>query len=47
LILFLNNTVLDISKCVSQSYGGALVMSGEFSSFQTKIRTLEKCHAHI
>eukprot|EP00102_Acyrthosiphon_pisum_P021036 XP_016658246.1 PREDICTED: uncharacterized protein LOC103308765 [Acyrthosiphon pisum] len=53
LILFLNNTGLDIGKCVSQSYDGASVMSGEFSSVQTKIRTLAKnpcpyihCHAH-
>ena len=42
LILFLNNTGLDISKCVSQSYDGASVMSGEFSNVQTKIRTLAK-----
>lgn len=47
LILFLNNTGLDIGKCVSQSYDGASVMSGEFSSVQTKIRTLAKSHAHI
>ncbi|KAL4104546.1 hypothetical protein QTP88_019841 [Uroleucon formosanum] len=53
LILFLNNTGLDIGECVSQSYDGASVMSGEFSSVQTKIRTLAKspcpyihCHAH-
>jgi hypothetical protein len=29
--LFLNNFRLDISNCVSQSYDGALVMSGQFN----------------
>jgi len=42
LILFLNNTGLDIGKNVSQSYDGDSVISGEFSSVQTKIRTLAK-----
>jgi hypothetical protein len=42
LILFLNNTSLDIGKYVSQLYDGALVMSGEFLNVQTKIRALAK-----
>jgi hypothetical protein len=37
-IFFLNNVGLDISKCVSQSYDGASVMSRAFSSVQTEIR---------
>ncbi|XP_025196827.1 zinc finger MYM-type protein 1-like [Melanaphis sacchari] len=53
IIFFLNNVGLDISNCVSQSYDGASVMSGAFSSVQTKIRELAQnpcpyihCHAH-
>ncbi|XP_022166373.1 zinc finger MYM-type protein 1-like [Myzus persicae] len=53
IIFFLNNVGLDVSNCVSQSYDGASVMSGAFSSVQTKIRELAQnpcpyihCHAH-
>jgi len=34
--LFLNNFGLDLSNCVSQSYDGASVMSGQFNGVQKK-----------
>ena len=51
--LFLNNFGLDLSNCVSQSYDGASVMSGQFNGVQKKIKDMSgnlcpyiHCHAH-
>ncbi|XP_025420897.1 uncharacterized protein LOC112691000 [Sipha flava] len=52
-IEFLNSVGLDITKCISQSYDGASVMSGSTNGVQVKIRELSKnkcpyihCYAH-
>ncbi|XP_025420657.1 zinc finger MYM-type protein 1-like [Sipha flava] len=53
IIEFLNSVGLDITKCISQSYDGASVMSGSTNGVQVKIRELSKnkypyihCYAH-
>lgn len=53
IIEFLNSVGLDITKCISQSYDGASVMSGSANGVKVKIRELSKnkcpyihCYAH-
>ncbi|VVC35261.1 Domain of unknown function DUF4371 [Cinara cedri] len=40
--LFLNNFGLDLSNCVSQSYNGASVMSGQFNGVQKKLKICQE-----